>query len=144
MLTRQTTPLLNQLQPALDVQKRLLFSRTATTGVRETSEAKLGPSIFSPLEQLLLSGGDTRLDVARATGRNRYDCWPRPTSAIPFGSCTSSTISPRGLAAAAESHRQICGSSDSRAAAYAQADAIRQRVAQLLALPDGIDVALGP
>jgi len=38
----------------------------------------------------------------------------------------------------------ICGSSDSRAAAYQHAGAIRQQLRRLLALPGGVDIALAP
>jgi hypothetical protein len=101
-------------------------------------------SLYSPLEKLLVSGGDTRLEIDPATGRNRYECRPRPCAAVPFGSCTSSTVSARGYAAAQEAHRMICGSSNSRAAANVFATRTRQRVSELLMLPDDVDVALAP
>jgi len=102
------------------------------------------PSITSPLERLLASGGDTRLDVNDATGRNRYQCVPRPCAVVPFGSCTSSSVSPRGYAAAQETQRQICTARDSTAAAYQCAGAIRERLRELLTLPAGVEVVLAP
>jgi hypothetical protein len=102
------------------------------------------PSLYSPLEQLLASGGDTRLEIDAKTGRNRYECVPRPSSAIPFGSCTSSSVSARGFAAAQAAHRLICGSQDSRAAANEYASGVRQRLRNLLTLPNDVDIALAP
>lgn len=102
------------------------------------------PSITSPLEQLLASGGDTRLDVDPNTGRNRYECLPRPGEAVPFGSCTSSSVSPRGYAAAQQTQRQICTARDSTAAAYQCASDIRGQLRDLLTLPDGVEVVLAP
>lgn len=98
--------------------------------------------LFSPLERVLTSGGDTRLDVDPKTGRNRYECLPRPSRAIPFGSCTSSSVSERGFAAALETHRMLCTAPDSRAAADEYAQALRRRLHDLLTLPDGVEVAL--
>jgi hypothetical protein len=96
------------------------------------------------LEQLLASGGDTRLDMDPKTGRNRYACGFRPGQAIPLGSCTSSTVSPRGFAAAEEAARRICGVADSHVAANDLANVIRTRLRELLTLPDGVDIALAP
>jgi hypothetical protein len=102
------------------------------------------PSLTSPLEQLLASGGDTRLDIDPKTGRNRYECLPRPSEAVPFGSCTGSSVSQRGFAAAQDTQRLICSSRDSYAATYDCANNIRRRLRELLTLPDGVDVALAP
>jgi hypothetical protein len=101
-------------------------------------------SLYSPLEKLLISGGDTRLEIDSKTGRNRYECCPRPCAAVPFGSCTSSTVSARGYAAAHQAHRLICGSPDSRLAANGLAELVRQRLRELLTLPDDVDIALAP
>ena len=47
-----------------------------------------------PCEQLLATGGDTRLHVDRDTGLNTYGCSPRPRPwAITFSSCTASSVS---------------------------------------------------
>lgn len=97
-----------------------------------------------PLEQLLSSGGDTRLDIDPSTGRNRYECWPRPGTAVPFGSCTSSSVSELGFAAAQETQRQMASAPDSIAAANERAEDIRQRLRSLLTLPPGVDIALAP
>lgn len=102
------------------------------------------PSNYSPLERLLTSGGDTRLEIVPQTGRNRYECWPRPADAVPLGSCTSSSISTRGYLAAQEVHRIFGGASDSRQAAYECAAFVQQRLSELLTLPAGVDVVLAP
>jgi hypothetical protein len=98
----------------------------------------------SSAERLLTSGGDTRLDIDPASGRNRYACGSRPGAAVPFGSCTSSTVSPRGFAAAEEAARWIASAADPYAAAEELAKVTRERLRELLTLPDDIDLALGP
>src|SRR5579883_3440511 len=57
--------------------------------------------IFAPLETLLASGGDTRLQIDAATRLNGYGCrpFPRP-EAFTFASSTATSISERGFAAA--------------------------------------------
>ncbi len=111
---------------------------------RSRGEAILTPASMSPLEQLLASGGDTRLEIDPKNGRNRYSCSFRPTAAVPFGSCTSSTVSPRGFAAAKDAARLIRGAADSCIAAHDLANVTRERLRELLSLPEGVDVALAP
>ncbi len=98
----------------------------------------------STLEELLSSGGDTRLDIDPHTDRNRYQCLARPGSAVPFGSCTSSTVSPRGFEAAREAQQMLRASKDWRATAHDLSRTIRRRLGDLLLLPDGVAVVLGP
>ena len=104
----------------------------------------MASSIQLPLEQLLTTGGDTRLVIDGTSGRNRYGCLPRPDCALPLGSCTSSTISQLGYEAARDTHRHLVTAADVQLAANQCAADIRQRLQQLLNLPDGVDVALGP
>ncbi len=102
------------------------------------------PIRLSPLEQLLVSGGDTRLDIDSQTGCNRYACGFRPGEAVPFGSCTSSAVSPLGFAAAAAEAEQIQKSTDRLAAANELANSIRERLRELLSVPKDVDIALAP
>lgn len=104
----------------------------------------MNPLFDLPLERLLCSGGDTRLDIDPTTGRNRYACEARPGQAVPFGSCTSSTVSLRGFETAADTRRLICSARDSSAAARDYANTVRRRLHKLLTLPDSIDICLGP
>jgi hypothetical protein len=99
---------------------------------------------LSPLEQLLTSGGDTRLDTNLETGCNRYACGCRPGDVIPFGSCTSSTVSQLGFAAAEIAAGQIFSSTNRDAAANELAATIRNRLRELLTLPNDVDIALAP
>ena len=55
---------------------------------------------LAPTAQLLTEGGDLRIVVNPATGRNRYLCPPTPEPLTGFGSSTASVISPRGFTAA--------------------------------------------
>jgi len=53
------------------------------------------------LPQLLRAGGDSRQTVDPMTGRNEYGCTYEPDDRlVAFGSCTASTISSTGYAAA--------------------------------------------
>ncbi len=63
------------------------------------------PSVAGPVlastETLLLQGGDERLAIDPASGRNRYGCAPMPEPAVAaFGSSTATSISAAGFAAA--------------------------------------------
>ncbi len=50
--------------------------------------------LFSPLSRLLVSGGDERLSIERASGRNAYGCYPLPNSdVVALSSSTATTIS---------------------------------------------------
>ena len=53
---------------------------------------------MNELEQILISGSDTRLTVDPVTGLNRFGCAPshRP-GVLSFGSCTAGTISPEAF-----------------------------------------------
>ena len=77
-----------------------------------------GPEAWRPsfpaLEQWLVDGGDTRLDLDPASGVNRYGCAARPASGdYDFSSSTASTVSPRGWAAA-EALAERLAETDSR------------------------------
>ncbi len=52
------------------------------------------------IERLLGADGDARLAPDPVTGLDRYGCAPWPRAVIGFGSCTASTISAAGFAAA--------------------------------------------
>jgi len=57
-------------------------------------QAKRLLGLCLPCEQLLATGGDTRLHVDRDMGLNTYGCSPRPRPwAITFSSCTASSVS---------------------------------------------------
>jgi hypothetical protein len=48
--------------------------------------------LFAPVDRLLRTGGDPRLEIDLATGANQYGCPPAP--ALDFVSFASSTASP--------------------------------------------------
>lgn len=98
----------------------------------------------SQLERLLCSGGDTRLDLEPATQRNRYASSPHPCPAVPFGSCTSSTVSTRGYAAAWAAAQELQHAENPSAAAEERFGAVRRRLRELLTLPDEVEVAFAP
>lgn len=59
------------------------------------------------LEALLVSGGDSRMQLELETGLNKYGCAPRVRGAVAFGNCTASSLSPAGLVGARAIHDQL-------------------------------------
>ena len=102
------------------------------------------PILHLPFDRLLISGGDTRLLVDSSTGINRYGCRPRPCNAVAFGSCTSSSVSRRGFAAADEARRIVRNAEDPQAAGYDCCRAIRRKLRQCLRIAEDVDIALAP
>jgi hypothetical protein len=101
----------------------------------------------------LTGGGDARLDVEPATGRNIYGCRPRPDpDEYRFGSTTASTITAPAFAAARVCHARLApaDAAPSIAARRDEARAIAQEIAELAGLsgarallaPSGTDAAL--
>ena len=73
--------------------------------------------LASPLDRLLIEGGDERLAVDPRSGLNRYGCSPRPRPGVfAFASCTASSIS---------------------AEAYEEAELCRRRMLRDARSPDG-------
>ena len=59
-------------------------------------------------DELLASGGDSRLLIDAASGLGKYGCATRPRpDTLAFGSCTASSVSTLGYAAACRLH-QLC------------------------------------
>jgi glutamate/tyrosine decarboxylase-like PLP-dependent enzyme len=72
-------------------------------------------ALAAPLEQLLLAGGGSRLEVDPATGLNAYGCAPHPRpEALAFGSSTASSISAHAYAAAEALRRELIGAARAR------------------------------
>ncbi|ABD08969.1 conserved hypothetical protein [Rhodopseudomonas palustris HaA2] len=89
--------------------------RTAADRHAPTDMGLRAPSplrdLFAPLGQLLSCGGDARLDIDPATGRNAYGCSPTPTPEVAsFSSCTATTISQRGYEAAERARTALMSS----------------------------------
>ncbi len=77
--------------------------------------------LTSPLDRLLIEGGDERLAVEPRSGLNRYGCSPRPREGVlAFASCTASSIS---------------------AEAYEQAESCRRRMLREARAPGGSPLA---
>ncbi|QDU45686.1 hypothetical protein Mal52_41810 [Symmachiella dynata] len=102
------------------------------------------PNTKAPLEELLVSGGDNRLNLLGGERLNKYGCGPQPRSVVPFGSCTSSSTSLRGYAKAMRTLRILQGQDDFDTAVAQCAQSIRTRLAELLELNADVDIALAP
>ncbi len=96
-------------------------------------------------EQVLLSGGDTRLVIDPKTGVNKYGCGSHPDAGmVAFGSSTGSTISARGYAAASALHQKLLNAANTLAepVLYRQElDRIRREMFDLCEFSDLADVA---
>jgi selenocysteine lyase/cysteine desulfurase len=96
------------------------------------------------LDQMLISGGDTRLRLNADTQLNEYGCQscPRP-SALSFSSSTASTISQRAYAAAERAFETLQASE--RADAFdVLVEEIRAELKDLWQLPADVDVVFAP
>lgn len=73
-----------------------------------TANAVFMPKAFPSTPELLVSGGDPRIELDRQSGANRYGCGPLPDPALlAFGSSTASVISTEGFTAADYLRRRI-------------------------------------
>lgn len=102
-----------------------------------------------PLPEILASGGDSRQQVDPATGRNKYGCSYQPDpDLIAFGSCTASTISETGWAAAERVHSWLrsVGKPHLDHAIDDLHETVRQRVLSLLVdrSVQDVDIMLTP
>jgi len=103
----------------------------------------LNQPIDDAFVQLITSGGDTRL-LLGPTGLNRYGSGPRAGSKTQFGSCTSSSPSPRALAAAQRLHSELKQHPSPALLAGEHFGIIRNQLRKFLALPTDTDIAITP
>ena len=113
-------------------------------------DAQLLRTLRQSAEEILASGGDSRLLIDASTGLGRYGCSTRPRpGTLPFGSCTASSISTAGYEAALRLHRRLLAiddEADLRNAVGERLDALRDEIMFLLtrcATPD-VEVVLSP
>src|SRR5258708_14210389 len=86
-------------------------------------------------ESILTSGGDERIAIDPATGRNRYGAPPgKACDEIWLASSTASAISPRGYEAALEALRSLAGVNKEWAVS-GWFDRIRDRLGALFGIP---------
>lgn len=96
---------------------------------------------------LLASGGDERIALDPATGRNRYGCAPFPAAGgAMFASCTASAPSEAGFAAACALHQALLGWGPPQIAYARGAQRVRARLASLCGLGPqaACDIILAP
>jgi hypothetical protein len=73
------------------------FDATGDPAVAERPASALA-GLFAPLDHLLISGGDPRLNIEPASGLNEYGCRPLPCpETLSFSSSTATSISRRAL-----------------------------------------------
>jgi hypothetical protein len=96
------------------------------------------------LESLLTHGGDHRLRLCPESGLSKYRVAPTMRQSVPLGSCTASSPSEGGLAAAAKrlaTLQSASACSDAAADAYREQ---RERLRALFELPAPVEIALLP
>ena len=107
--------------------------------------AALG-ALSAPTEALIATGGDTRIALDRATGRNGYGSSNRPRpDEVSFSSSTASSISPDGYRAAEDARRRLIAAAAGDAAAsrhHTELLEIRSRLAAVLGLGAGSGVEI--
>lgn len=107
-------------------------------------------ALLQDTPDLLLSGGDSRLQIDRGSGVSRYGCasYPQP-QVVPLGSCSASTVSRLGFHVAATAHRwlrEVGPGSANEAALEAVYRRIRMELRSLLTfnqVPD-VEVVITP
>ncbi|AQS85745.1 MAG: hypothetical protein ABF876_09055 [Acetobacter aceti] len=105
-------------------------------------------ALIGPLEVLMASGGDARLQLDPRSGLNHYGCSHRPRPwAATFASSTASSVSERGFAAAERVRIQLQRAllyDCSHSTLLETARNVRNRLARYYGLPDGERVILAP
>ena len=103
-----------------------------------------------PVDDLLASGGDSRLLIDSSNGLSKYGCSMRPRpGTLSFGSCTASSISSVGFEAASRLHRRLLAIDDEADLCHAVQERLDAQRAELLflltrcAVP-GVEVVLSP
>ena len=100
------------------------------------------PAIDDEFVAALTSGGDSRLDVDRRTGANKYLCPPTPVSSlICASSCTASPITARGFRRAADFFDELAAAASPPRQAEALERRHRELVARLLGYFGVADIA---
>lgn len=103
--------------------------------------------VVAPTEQLLISGGDSRLQVSLSTGLNAYGCSPHPQpSVLAYGSSTASSISADAYARAERLRDEFAAAPDSDSLLSVTAyhlERIRRSLCDLWGIP-GTQVILTP
>jgi hypothetical protein len=98
-------------------------------------DPSLDATLLASTAELLTQGGDGRIALDPASGRNRYLCPPTAEPLACFGSSTASVISPRGFAAADGLRARLVLAGGAPAAAYArELDRIRAELLSLCGL----------
>jgi glutamate/tyrosine decarboxylase-like PLP-dependent enzyme len=135
------------------LQRALAQAVARPDGLRAPANQGAAPALADlavPTEQLLVSGGGSRLRLDPKTGRNAYGSAPRPRpEALALASSTASTISPLAYEAAEATRVALLGAASSgrlEEAIVLEFEQVKRRL--LLACGfdpcDGVEVALTP
>lgn len=97
--------------------------------------------LTTKIVDLLASGGDERIALSEV-GLNKYGCSPQPRLNVTgLGSCTSSSSSPHGFAAATHAFARLNARQCDVATLF---DETRAEIRSLMRLPETVEVSLAP
>jgi len=103
-------------------------------------------ALAPPAEEILCIGGDERLRVLSQTGKNKYGCATRPIPGlVEFSSCTATTVTQRGYAAAESTRRRLLAAAldgELSMCCAAEAASIREGLLHRYGLDDTVDAVL--
>ncbi len=89
----ETDPSRRQRRPRL-TSDVALADRLSQPDASDALDKDVAWPLASPIDRLLVEGGDERLAIEPRSGLNRYGCSPRPRPGVlAFASCTASSIS---------------------------------------------------
>jgi hypothetical protein len=119
------------------------------TAVERSRSASAMAELFTPLDQLLAAGGDSRLALNPSSGLNEYGCQPSPCpDTLSFSSSTATSISERAYARAVTARDALMRSAidDGIDTAFdMRVEAMRDELRAHLGLtPDLADVVFSP
>jgi len=99
-----------------------------------------GSADFPTTAQLLIAGGDSRIEIDPDSGLNKYGCQPHPDATLlAFGSSTASVISPAGFAAAQQLRERLSRAAENdnlTASSERELRRIRQELLESFGLTD--------
>jgi hypothetical protein len=93
------------------------------------------------ISQIMISGGDQRLDLFEGLHKNKYGCVPYPFKHLSYSSCTASTIGKKSFKSVKNFYEAHSKSDLSLEKSF---QSIRDRLRNLIDINEDIDIALGP
>ncbi|HSQ58166.1 MAG TPA: pyridoxal-dependent decarboxylase [Gemmata sp.] len=130
-----STELLRRVLPLQGADPAVADQLTASDWPAIATRLRESESIAGPLEHLLTTGGDTRLEVDPQTRMSKYGCRAQPVADLAsFGSCTATTISAQTFAATEQVRQRLVSAAvrgDFRREFIAEMEQVKRGVIEL-------------